>query len=74
MSAIVSLGTIVEQFKEEISVFKKGEKSYDSGHVSTVTYSLGILSGQIFASMKNKKYSAEVCRYSGACLMFFILY
>lgn len=62
MSAIVSLSTIIEQFKEELSVFKKGERSYDGGHVAQVIYdgSLGVLKGQIFASMKNKKYSAEV--------------
>lgn len=62
MSFNVRLSDIMEKFKDELSVFRKGENSVESGHVFKMDFdgSLGILRGEVFASMKKKKYSVEV--------------
>lgn len=56
MTSVVALSDIFEKFQGEMSLFKKGENAVESGHIA----SLKILKGNVFASMKNKRYFVEV--------------
>lgn len=62
MSFNVRLSDIMEKFKDELSVFRKDKNNSESGHVFKMYFdgSWGILRGEVFGSMKKKKYSIEV--------------
>ncbi|CAI6353948.1 unnamed protein product [Macrosiphum euphorbiae] len=49
-------------FIDDKKIFSKGENSFESGHVVCFNYlsDVGILSGQVHATMKNKLYDVKI--------------
>lgn len=59
MPFTISISSICKQFKVVPSLFENGENAFNSEHVRSFIFdgSLGILKGQVFASMKIKEYN-----------------
>jgi len=60
-NSIIKLSCIVN-FIDDKKIFSKGENSFECGYVTSFNYipDIGVLSGQVHASMKNKLYDVKV--------------
>ncbi|CAI6359848.1 unnamed protein product [Macrosiphum euphorbiae] len=60
-NSIIKLSCIIN-FIDDKKIFSKGENSFECGYVKSFNYipDVGILSGQVHASMKNKLYDVKI--------------
>ncbi|KAL5245944.1 hypothetical protein ACI65C_013352 [Semiaphis heraclei] len=60
-NSIIKISSIIS-FINDTKIFSKGENSFECGYVVNFNYlhDVGILSGQVHASMKNKLYSLRI--------------
>jgi len=60
-NSIIKISSILS-FIDDTKIFSKGENSFECGYVVNFNYlhDVGILSGQVHASMKNRLYDVKV--------------
>ena len=56
----LSISSLASFFSGEQKSLDRGENHYRSDHVQSFTYSVGIIRGEVKASMKNKSYKVTV--------------
>lgn len=59
MASVIKLHKIIEFFGDP-KIIAKGENHIESGNVHTCNFVLGVLSGNVHSSMKNKLNNVEV--------------
>lgn len=59
---IIRLSEVMNFFKDEEKLVKRGENAVDSGHVINMLFDsdLLIIRGKVHASMKDRQYNVEV--------------
>ena len=65
--ASLSILSLVSFFDEEVKSIEKGENHVRSDHVEALSYSAGVLRGEIYASTKQKRYKVTVCSDASFC-------
>jgi hypothetical protein len=62
--AVIGLCSIINFFDGENKLIQRGENSVDSKHILSASFdgTLGIVTGKVQASMRNKSYKVQVCR------------
>ena len=58
--AAISISSLASFFADEQKSLTRGENHYKSNHVESLSYSDGIIRGEIHASMKKKVYKVTV--------------
>ena len=70
--SLLSISALADYFDKETKSLKRGENHYESGHVESFSFSSGIITGSVKASMKDRTYKVTVSP-TDSCL-FFVLF
>ena len=62
--SLLSISALADYFDKETKSLNRGENHYESGHVESFSFSSGIITGSVKASMKDHR-----CGYLGSTLL-----